>query len=70
MTTRSASAWTAATWSPNGSRRHPQGAYVWNANQLQAAPPCTGLLGLFEPDHMSYEIERQNDPSGEPAWPS
>lgn len=46
---------------------HPQGAYVWNAKQLQAARNAPALLGLFEPDHMRYEIERKDDPSGEPS---
>jgi len=46
---------------------HPQGAYVWNAKQLQAARNAPALLRLFEPDHMRYEIARKDDPSGEPS---
>ncbi len=46
---------------------HPQGAYVWNATQLKAAAHAPAVLGLFEPDHMRYEIERKDDPSGEPS---
>ncbi len=46
---------------------HPQGAYVWNADQLKAAANAPAILGLFEPDHMRYEIERKDDPSGEPS---
>ena len=46
---------------------HPQGAYVWNARQLQAAASAPAILGLFEPDHMRYEAERREDPSGEPS---
>jgi len=46
---------------------HPQGAYVWNAQQLQAAANAPAILGLFEPDHMRYEIERKDDPAGEPS---
>ena len=46
---------------------HPQGAYVWNAKQLQAAAKAPALLGLFEPDHMQYEQDRAKDPAGEPS---
>jgi alkaline phosphatase len=46
---------------------HPQGAYVWNAKQLKAAANAPAILGLFEPDHMQYEIERKNDRGGEPS---
>ncbi|MGB3392687.1 MAG: alkaline phosphatase [Stenotrophomonas sp.] len=46
---------------------HPQGAYVWNAAQLQAAAAAPALLGLFEPDHMQYEHDRGNDRGGEPS---
>ncbi|MDQ3205729.1 MAG: alkaline phosphatase, partial [Pseudomonadota bacterium] len=48
-------------------RRHPQGEYVWNAQQLAAAPADTPLLGLFEPDHMRYEHDRPQDVAGEPS---
>ncbi len=46
---------------------HPQGAYVWNAAQLQAAANAPALLGLFEPDHMQYEHDRPADKGGEPS---
>ncbi len=46
---------------------HPQGAYVWNAEQLKAAAGAPALLGLFEPDHMQYELDRPKDPAGEPS---
>ena len=46
---------------------HPQGAYVWNADQLKAASNAPALLGLFEPDHMQYEQDRAKDPAGEPS---
>ena len=46
---------------------HPGGAYVWNARQLQAASNAPAILGLFEPDHMRYEMERKDDPAGEPS---
>lgn len=48
-------------------QRHPQGAYVWNADQLAAAPADAPLLGLFEPGHMQYEHDRPADPAGEPS---
>jgi alkaline phosphatase len=48
-------------------QRHPQGAYVWNAQQLAAAPGDQPLLGLFEPNHMQYEHERAQDGAGEPS---
>lgn len=44
-------------------------AYVWNAQQLSAIEPAKTqhLLGLFEPEHLNYEIERAADPGGEPS---
>ena len=48
-------------------QRHPQGAYVWNAGQLAAAPGDQPLLGLFEPNHMQYEHDRSQDRAGEPS---
>ncbi|MGE8233020.1 MAG: alkaline phosphatase [Stenotrophomonas sp.] len=47
--------------------KHPQGAYVWNADQLKAATNAPALLGLFEPDHMQYEQDRPKDRAGEPS---
>ncbi|WP_133477393.1 alkaline phosphatase [Cognatilysobacter segetis] len=46
--------------------RHPGGAYVWNAAQLQQAPVDAPLLALFEPSHMNYEHDRPRDAAGEP----
>jgi alkaline phosphatase len=48
-------------------RANPQGAYVWNAQQLQAAKHAPRLLGLFEPDHMQFEHDRPQDGAGEPS---
>lgn len=42
-------------------RAHPQGAYVWNRAQLQAAGEAPALLGLFEPDHMQFDHDRDRD---------
>ncbi|MFN3839011.1 MAG: alkaline phosphatase [Brevundimonas sp.] len=49
--------------------KHPAGSYVWNRAQFEAATPERGapLLGLFEPDHMKYEAERDQDVGGEPS---
>jgi alkaline phosphatase len=46
--------------------RHPGGAYVWNAAQLEQAPVDAPLLALFEPSHMNYEHDRPHDKAGEP----
>lgn len=45
------------------------GTYVWNAEQFAAIDPTTDkrVLGLFEPSHMQYELDRANDPAGEPS---
>jgi len=44
-------------------------SYVWNREQfLEVDRDATKhLLGLFEPGHMKYEIDRENDPAGEPS---
>ncbi len=49
-------------------QRKPGASYVWNAQQLSAIDPAKTrhLLGLFEPEHMRYEVERAGDPGGEP----
>lgn len=48
-------------------QRHPQGTYVWNAQQLADAPASGPLLGLFEPDHMQFSHDRPRDGAGEPT---
>ncbi len=47
-------------------RRRPRSAYVWNAEQLAAvdAGGTDHLLGLFAPENMSFEFEREK---GEPS---
>lgn len=49
--------------------RHPDGKYVWNAQQLKALDlsRTPRLLGLFEPSHMNFEHERAKDKAGEPS---
>jgi alkaline phosphatase len=53
----------ASAWAARG------GAYVWNAEQFRKIDPArTGpVLGLFEPSHMQYELDRSKDPAGEPS---
>jgi len=42
--------------------------YVWNLAQFQALPAEGGqVLGLFEPSHMQYEVDRAADRGGEPS---
>jgi alkaline phosphatase len=48
-------------------QRHPGGAYVWNAKQLQQAPADKPLLALFNYDHMAFEHDRPKDVAGEPS---
>jgi alkaline phosphatase len=50
-------------------KKLPGAAYVWNEKQLDAIDPARTrhLLGLFEPEHMNYEVDRAKDPAGEPS---
>ncbi|UKE68428.1 alkaline phosphatase [Xanthomonas cerealis pv. cerealis] len=48
-------------------QRHPQGAYVWNRGQLEAAQNAPALLGLFEPDHMQFDHDREQSAAGDPS---
>ena len=48
-------------------QRHPQGAYVWNRGQLEAAQNAPALLGLFEPDHMQFDHDRDQGAGGDPS---
>jgi alkaline phosphatase len=51
-------------WLAGGADRR----YVWNLEQFQALPPGEGqVLGLFEPSHMQFEIDRPADEAGEPS---
>ena len=45
------------------------GAYVWDEKGFAAIDPATTgpVLGLFDPDHMEYELERSQDAGGEPS---
>lgn len=46
---------------------HPGGVYVWDTQQLEAAKDAPTLLGLFEPDHMQFDHDRNRSPTGEPS---
>jgi alkaline phosphatase len=50
-------------------KRHPVGVYAWNRAQLEAADGASVryLLGLFEPSHMQWELDRGRDAAGEPS---
>ncbi len=49
--------------------RFPDGHYVWNRDAFEAVDPAqtTKLLGLFQPDHMHFELDRAKDAAGEPS---
>lgn len=47
---------------------NPNSVYVWNQAQFDAlAPDAHPVLGLFEPSHMQFEVDRADDPAGEPS---
>jgi len=50
-------------------KRNPGGVYAWKAEQLKAVDPAKTphVLGLFEPSHMKFEVDRPSDPAGEPS---
>jgi alkaline phosphatase len=50
-------------------RNYPASSYVWNKEQFLAVNSNTTqhLLGLFEPSHMQYSLDRESDQAGEPS---
>lgn len=46
---------------------HPQGAYVTDTEQLDAAGAAPQLLGLFAASHMDYDHDRDTSPQGQPS---
>jgi alkaline phosphatase len=48
---------------------NPRSAYVWNKAGFDAINPANvdRLMGLFEPSHMQYEADRDNDTGKEPS---
>ena len=49
--------------------KHKDSAFVWNKDQFEGIDPTRTkhLLGLFEPSHMRYEVDRKKDSAGEPS---
>src|SRR5690625_251507 len=47
--------------------RHPQGAFVWNRDQLESARGRSPVLGLFGHSHLHFEHDR---PQADPDEPS
>jgi alkaline phosphatase len=47
----------------------PGSRFAWNKAQFDALDPARDgpMLGLFEPSHMRYELDRADDPAGEPS---
>ncbi len=43
--------------------------YVWNKDGFDAAPNTSKLLGLFQPSHVQFAVDRADDPAGEPSLP-
>ena len=45
---------------------NPEGRFVHSTRQFEAARGAPAVLGLFEPDHMQYEHDRDKGADGEP----
>jgi alkaline phosphatase len=47
----------------------PRSQHVWKRDDLLRVDPATTdhVLGLFEPDHMRYDVDRARDAGGEPT---
>jgi alkaline phosphatase len=54
-----------AEWASKSSRHR----YVWNKAGFDAAPTTSKLLGLFEPSHVKFAVDRDGDVGGEPSLP-
>lgn len=50
-------------------QRHPDGRYLWNGADFAALDPmkATRVLGLFQPSHLQFAADRDQDPGREPA---
>jgi alkaline phosphatase len=50
-------------------QKNPSGAYAWNAAQLDQVDGKTTprILGLFDPGHMQFNVDRAKDAGGEPT---
>lgn len=49
--------------------KYPNSEYVWNKTAFEKIDPekVDRVMGLFERDHMNYEVDRLNDTAGEPS---
>ncbi|XP_067051441.1 alkaline phosphatase-like isoform X2 [Acropora muricata] len=49
--------------------KYPNSQYVWNKTAFHNIDPnkVNRVMGLFEPGHMKYEVDRSSDPAGEPS---
>lgn len=49
--------------------KHPNSQYVWNKTAFDQidVEKVDHVMGLFEPSHMKYEVNRENDTAGEPS---
>jgi len=49
--------------------KYPNSQYVWNKTGFDQIVPekVDHVMGLFEPSHMQYEVDRGNDTAGEPS---
>jgi alkaline phosphatase len=54
-----------AEWRAQSPRRR----YVWNRRDFDALDPAASpqVLGLFEPGHLNFEVQRASDVAGEPS---
>ena len=50
-------------WSEKSSNHY----VATNQTEFRAAPDNAKLLGVFEPEHMKFELDRLNDAGGEPS---
>ncbi|KAK3604591.1 hypothetical protein CHS0354_027445 [Potamilus streckersoni] len=56
-------------WKNDKEARNETHAYVWNKKQLDLINlnSTDYILGLFEADHMQYDIQRDTGPNGDPS---
>ena len=48
--------------------KDPSRQYVWHREGFDDLKPRAGqIIGLFEPSHLQFEVDRQADPAGEPS---
>lgn len=58
-----------ADWLKDKESKKVEHSYVWNKEQFNKVNPkhTDYLLGLFSPSHMSYDLDRDQGPTGEPS---